>query len=459
MHVQFLGAAGTVTGSKFLVDTGDARVLVDCGMFQGYKQLRLRNWRDLPVSATTIDAVVLTHAHIDHSGWLPALVKRGFRGTIYATDSTRDLCEVLLLDSAHIQEEEAEYANRKRFSRHREARPLYTRKDVEETLPLFEVVEYGEERQIASRVKKARTDLSFHYSNAGHILGSGLVHLSAKERLLLFTGDLGRPGMPIMEDPATVERADYLFLESTYGRRKHSDTDPREELAEYAKRTIERGGTLLIPSFAVARAQLLCLYLRELIEEGRIPEMPIYLNSPMALNVTKLYVQHHDDHRLTAERCREVFSKINYVRTVDESKRLNGDDSPKIVISSSGMATGGRVLHHLKAWGGDRKNTVLFVGYQAGGTRGRDLVDGRRSIKIHGRYQTINAEIGVINSLSAHADWEDSLAWLESFEEPPRETFLVHGDEDALDAMRKRVEERFGWRCSVPEHKEVFELD
>ena len=447
MDILFLGATGTVTGSKFLVTAGSKRVLVDCGMFQGYKQLRLRNWHPLPVDPAEIDAVVLTHAHIDHSGYLPRFVRDGFSGPVYSTDSTHDLCDVLLRDSARIQEEEAEYAKRRGYSKHRKPEPLYTEENADAALKLFEHVEYGQDLDLGG-------GLSLRLTLAGHILGSAFVSLRHEGQHVLFTGDLGRPGTPLMDDPAEVATADHLVVESTYGRRKHDEADPEDQIAEVVGRTASRGGIVLIPSFAVARAQSICNYMHRLKKAGRIPDVPVFLNSPMAINVTKLYVKHHDDHRLGPEECAEVFSSINYVRTVDESKALNLRTKPAVVISSSGMATAGRVLHHLKAWAGSPRNTILFVGFQAGGTRGRDMIEGAERVKIHGQYIPIRAEVAKINGLSAHADHVEMLDWLRHFERPPRTTFLVHGEPGALDANRKRIEEKLGWKCHVPEYRE-----
>lgn len=451
MDILFLGATGTVTGSKFLVSSGDCRVLVDCGLFQGYKQLRERNWQPLPIDPATIDAVALTHAHLDHSGWLPVLVRSGFSGPIYCTDATVDLCGVLLRDAAHIQEEEAEYANRRGFTRHRPARPLYTGEDAEAALRQLRSLEYGEDLPVDGGLRLRLTP-------AGHILGSAFVSVRDARRHVLFTGDLGRPDMPLMGDPSQVAEADYLVVESTYGNRKHEDVDPADQLAEVIGRTLARNGTVLIPSFAVARAQTLLVYLHQLKKARRIPDVPVYLNSPMATNVTELYVRHHDEHRLSLDECREVFQPVRYVRTVEESKKLNERRGPMIIISSSGMATGGRVLHHLRAFGPDARNTILFVGFQAGGTRGRDLVRGADRVRIHGQDIPIRAEVAQIGSLSAHADVEDTLEWLGGFEKPPRQVFLVHGEPSALEGQRRRIRDDLGWPCHVPDYRERVDL-
>lgn len=454
MDLLFLGGAGTVTGSKFLVGAGETRVLVDCGMFQGYKQLRERNWQPLPVDPADFDAVALTHAHVDHSGWLPVLCRNGFRGPVHCTQATADLCDILLRDAAYLQEEEAEYANRKGFTKHRPARPLFTTEDAEQAISQLVPHEYAERIAVGAD----SSDTSIELAPSGHILGSAFVSLRHGGRYLLFSGDLGRPGLPLMRDPQAMTSCDWLVLESTYGARQHEGGDPSDEIADVVGRTLARRGVVVIPSFAVARAQSVILHLHELKKERRIPDVPVYLNSPMATNVTKLYVRHHDEHRLTQEECAEVFSGVRYVRSVAESKELNEGHGPMIIISSSGMATGGRVLHHLRAFGPDPRNAILFVGYQAGGTRGRALVEGARSLRIHGEDVPIRAEVASVGSLSAHADSAETLGWLRHFKKPPRETFLVHGEPDALDGLRRLVREEMSWNVSVAEHRQRVEL-
>ena len=451
MQLTFLGATGTVTGSKYLVSTGDKKILVDCGLFQGYKQLRRRNWAPLPVLAGDIDAVVLTHAHLDHTGYLPLLVKKGFRGQAYCSEATRDLCGLLLPDSGYLQEEEAAYANRRGYSKHRPALPLYTAAEAERSLSCLKPVAL--KRDIA-----LPGDVTLRLHPAGHLLGASLVELRYDGQTLLFTGDLGRPDDPIMVAPAAVARADYLVVESTYGDRRHEDGDPKKQLMEVVNRTAERGGAVIVPSFAIGRAQLLLHLVHTLKEERAIPDIPVFLNSPMAISATELYHTYRSEHRLSPAECDGIHTVAKMVNTVEESKRLNDFRGPMIVISASGMATGGRVLHHLKAFAPDERNTILFVGYQAGGTRGAALVGGANSIKIHGEYIPVRAEVSSIDSFSAHADYSEILRWLENFERPPRRTFVTHGEATAADAMRLRIEETFGWSVDVPDYLQTVEL-
>jgi metallo-beta-lactamase family protein len=448
VSLTFLGAVGTVTGSKYLLESGGARVLVDCGLFQGYKQLRLRNWAPFPVPPSSIDQVLLTHAHIDHSGYLPRLVKDGYKGRILATGATRDLCAVLLPDSGHLQENDAEFANRHGFSKHRPALPLYTLEDGQAVLPHFDEAQFGKPNAIPG-------GLSARYLYAAHILGAAMIELTCAQGKFLFTGDLGRPNTITLYDPAIVEAADYLILESTYGNRKHGSADPRDLLTEIVTRTAKRGGSVVIPSFAVGRTQQLLVYLHQIKQAGRIPDLPVYLDSPMAESASDIFARHPDDHRMNAAETRVAFAVAHYVRSVDESKMLNANpDTPKIIISASGMATGGRVLHHLKVYAPDPRSTILFVGYQAGGTRGASMVQGAETVKIHGAYVPVRAEVKVLDMLSAHADADEILAWLRHFKSPPKTTFLTHGEPDAADALRHRIAEELGWSVVVPEYRD-----
>ena len=451
LEIAFLGAAGTVTGSKYLVTSGSKRVLVDCGLFQGFKQLRLRNWAPLPVDAKDIDAVVLTHAHIDHSGYLPLLVKNGFSGRVYCSAATRDLCTILLPDSGHLQEEEAEYANRHGFSKHRPALPLYTREDAERSLHSFAPVAYEHDVDLGDGV-------NMRLSPNGHILGSSFVVLKHAGTSVLFSGDLGRPRDAIMRPPAALRGADYLVLESTYGDRRHDGSDPKTALAEVINRTVQRGGTVLIPSFAVGRAQSLLYYIHALKSAGEIPDVLVFLNSPMANDAGRIFCRHVGEHRLTQSQCEAMRGAAHVITTVEESIRLNSMRGPMIIISASGMATGGRVLHHLKAFAPDPRNTILFVGFQAGGTRGAAMVNGAESIKLHGEYVPVRAEVAMLHNLSAHADYAEIMDWLKNFNSAPRETFITHGEPAAADALRHRIEERLGWRCRVPEYLERVRL-
>jgi metallo-beta-lactamase family protein len=450
-HLQFLGATGTVTGSKYLVSAAGRRILIDCGLFEGLKQLRLRNWGPPPVQPADVDAVVLTHAHLDHSGYLPLWVRRGFRGRVYCTHATEDFCRILLPDSAHLQTEEADYANRHGFSKHSPALPLYTLRDVERCLPAFTPIDYNAANELAEGLK-------FRLIPAGHILGAAMVLLECRTTTILFSGDLGRPADPVVRAPEEVTAADYLVLESTYGDRLHEATDPKHKLGEIINRTVARGGSVIIPAFAVGRAQQIMYCIHRLKAEGVIRDVPVFLNSPMAADVTRLYHKYTGEHRLSAATCDAMSNGVRIVNTVEESKWLNTRNFPMVIISASGMATGGRVLHHLRAFAPDAKNTILFTGFQAAGTRGADMLAGAREVKIHGEYVPIRAEVASLPNLSAHADYAEILAWLRNFQKPPKEVFLTHGEPVAADALRYRIEEQFGWRCRVPEYLEVKSL-
>jgi metallo-beta-lactamase family protein len=450
--LTFLGAAGTVTGSKYLVEAGGQRLLVDCGLFQGFKQLRLRNWAALPVAASSIDRVLLTHAHLDHSGYLPLLVRNGFRGPILCTGATRALCGLLLPDSGHLQEKDAEFANKHGFSKHAPALPLYTQEDAERALQRFRSVDFHKSHSLG-----AGMEARFLY--AGHILGAAMIELQRGGVKLLFSGDLGRANDIGLFAPEPVEAADYLVLESTYGNRKHEARDPEEALAEVIGRAAARGGTILIPAFAVGRTQSLLFHLHRLKQDKRIPDLPVYLDSPMAMDATDIFAAHGADHRLSPSDVRAGFAVARYVTTIEESKALDSMRAPKIIISASGMATGGRVLHHLAAYAPDPRNLVLFAGFQAGGTRGAAMTEGAETIKIHGRYIPVRAEVKNLQMLSAHADAEEILAWLRHFRSPPRRIFITHGEPAAADALRHRIGEELGWACSVPEHGGGAELD
>ncbi len=449
--LTFLGAAGTVTGSRFLIENGKKNILVDCGLFQGLKALRLRNWAPFPVAPRTISAVVLTHAHMDHSGYLPALARDGFSGPIYASEASRDYAEILLADSAHLQEQEAEYANRKGFSKHRPALPLYTSEDAERALRLFAGCKFGQWIKLAD-------DISFRLHHAGHILGAAIVEFSLGGLKVVFSGDLGRYDDPVMLDPEAVSAADYLLVEATYGDRRHDKIDPQQALRTITEKTIARGGTVIIPAFAVGRAQALLYHLERIKLAGGLRNVPVYLNSPMAIDASDILCRHHADQRLPMAVCRSSCGIAHYVRSVEESKALNEDDTPKIIISASGMATGGRVLHHLKRFAPDARNTILFAGFQAAGTRGAAMLSGVEAIKIHGENIPVRAEVANLSMLSAHADADEILKWLGNFREPPKKTFIVHGEPSSADALRHRIEEQLKWRCLVPEQLEQVEL-
>lgn len=441
--LRFLGAAGTVTGSRHLLRLGGRSILVDCGLFQGLKELRLKNWAAFPVDPSTIDDVVLTHAHLDHSGYLPKLVREGFRGRVFCTTATADLCELLLLDSAKIQESDAAFANRHGFSKHHPALPLYGKRDAVRALEQFRPLDFDTPTDLGHGVNLV-------FRRAGHILGAASVQLRWGGKSMVFSGDLGRYDDPLMHDPAAMTQADYLVVESTYGDRQHAPVAPAEALLEVVQRTTARGGTVIIPAFAVGRAQELLYLIWRLKQAGRLPLTPVYLDSPMAINASDIFRRHLLDHRLSREECEAAMGSATYVREVEESKALTYNTMPKVIISASGMATGGRVLHHLKAYGPDRRNTVLFAGYQAAGTRGEAMINGAREVKIHGAWIPIRAEIDSLPALSAHADADEIMRWLRSFVRPPKRTFIVHGEPSAADALRQRIQSELGWSCDVP---------
>jgi len=452
MDIQFLGATGTVTGSKYLVTAGDFRLLVDCGLFQGYKTLRRLNWEPLPIEPASLDAVVLTHAHLDHSGYLPLLVENGFRGKVYCTAATRDLCHLLLPDSGHLLEEEANYANRHGTSRHSPALPLYSEADAIRALKSLSPFEFD-------HVLKLSDKLSIEFLRAGHILGAAIVRIRHGDRIFTFSGDLGRLHDPIMMPPAAISDTDYLVVESTYGDRMHDQEDPLETLGKVIRETTAHGGVVVIPSFAVGRAQELLYYIHQLKKRGEIPTvLPIYLNSPMAAEATSIYRRHRKDHLLSAEQCEAVCRTAHIVTSVEESIALNENRAPKVIIAASGMATGGRVLHHLAAFAPDSRNAIVFVGFQAGGTRGAAMVGGATSIKIFGEYIPVRARIVQISNLSAHADQQEILAWLGQLKRPPKRIFITHGEAAAADALRKRIEESLHWPCRVPQYCDREEL-
>ncbi|HQN66008.1 MAG TPA: MBL fold metallo-hydrolase [Methylophilus sp.] len=452
MQLQFLGATGTVTGSKYLLQSDSKNILVDCGLFQGFKQLRLRNWRPMPFNPKDIDAVLLTHAHIDHSGYLPLLVKHGFKGPIYCTSGTKELCEILLLDSAKLQEEEAEYSNKYSFSKHKPALPLYTRDDAERSLQQFHVVDFYKEKSLGGKLR-------FHLLPAGHILGAAMVYVNNEETSILFSGDIGRPHDLVMRAPSTVKNADYLVVESTYGNRTHDPSDPLDKIEGIINRTIQRGGKVVIPTFAVGRAQTLLYCIHLLKKRHLIPsDLPVYLNSPMAEEATAIFDNHPGEYRLTPEQSEAMCRTAHIVTSVEESKNLNTRKGPMIILAGSGMATGGRVVHHLKEVAPDARNTILFSGFQAGGTRGAAMLDGAREIKIHGEYIPVRAEIAIIDNLSAHADANEIIDWLGHFQNPPKQTFIVHGEPVAADALRLRIEEKLDWQTYVPDYLEKVTL-
>jgi len=436
--------------------------MVDCGLFQGLKELRQRNWETLPLNPASIGWTLVTHAHIDHTGYLPRIVRDGFTGPIYATAATADLLKIMLPDSAKIQEEDAEYANRKGFSKHKPALPLYNEQDAQAALKQVRAVEYNKEVRLSKF-------LAARFIPAGHILGSSFIEMLITERdsrpiRLLFSGDVGRYDEPILNDPAPVEEADYLLVESTYGNRLHDEGDPKQRLAEIINHTAERGGKVIIPAFAVGRTQLLVYYLRELEDERRIPILPVAVDSPMAAAATRLYVRHEEDHDFDmqelARNNRNALATHNFrlIAGRNGSKALGADTGPAIIVSASGMATGGRVLHHLARYLPDPANSVVLVGYQAAGTRGRRLQEGEKEIKIHGKMVPVLARIESIGGLSAHADSAEILRWLSGFKRPPLTTYMIHGEPDSAEALRDKIARELGWNVLIPTYKEIVEL-
>lgn len=443
MDITFLGAAQTVTGSKYLLSFNHKKILVDCGLFQGLKELRLRNWRALSVEASAISRVILTHAHIDHSGYLPLLNKQGFEGEVLCTHGTQDLCNVLLPDAGYLQEEEARYANKYGYSKHHPALPLYTMSDALEVLKKFHAHPF---HQLISLDET--TTLEFLHS--GHIIGASMVRIVHEGKSLVFSGDLGRPQDEVMRAPEHITEADALVIESTYGNRIHPGTHPLLELAEVVNRTVNRGGSVIVPSFAVGRAQALLYFIHTLKQRGDIPDVPVFLDSPMAESATDIFTKYPNEHRLSVEVVRAMCREVRYVRTPEESKQIDAMKTPVIVISASGMVTGGRVLHHIKYFAPDAKNTILFSGYQAMGTRGARMLSGEKQVKMLGEVVPINAEVAVLENLSAHADANETLAWLKQFKRAPRQVFITHGEEASSAALKSRIESELGWPCTVP---------
>ena len=459
--ITFLGAAGTVTGSKYLIEAEGKRLLVDCGLFEGSKELRDRNWEKLSVDPATIDWVLLTHAHIDHTGYLPRLA-RSFRGPIYANQSTRELCELLLPDSAHLQEEDAMYAAKKGYSKHKPPLPLYTTGEAQQALKLFQDIPRADSFTISPQFSTKAHD-------AGHILGSTWLELTitegGKQTVVVFSGDIGRYDQPILKDPESPTHADYVLCESTYGDRDHPTANVASELADVINQTAKRGGAVVIPAFAVGRTQTLMYYLKQLLAAKRIPDLPVYVDSPMAISVTALYRDHPEDHDLdftkqetNGDRDPLNMHLVHMTRTVDESKAINEVVAPCIIVSASGMASGGRILHHLAHRLPDSRSTVLLVGYQGEGTRGRQLLDGAKYLNIHGESVPVRARVVDVGQLSAHAGKSELLHWLSGFQAPPRQTFLVHGEPVALHALRDAVTAQFKWPVTIPVHEQACEL-
>lgn len=452
MKIKFLGATNTVTGSKYLLTYRDKKILVDCGLFQGLKELRLKNWAEFPIKPTEIDSVILTHAHIDHSGYLPKLVKNGFRGKIYCTPATKQLCEILLPDAGYLMEEEARYANLKGFSKHSPALPLFTQQDAKDSLAFFHTVNFEKPFFL-------NNDLECKFIYGGHILGAAQVFLTWKEGNILFSGDLGRPGDPIMK-PASLapKNVKNLVIESTYGGRTHAKTDPLYALGEILNKTFRRNGTVIIPAFAVGRTQIMMYYLAQLKEKKIIPDIPIFLNSPMAISVTGIYCEMHSEHRLSETEIFNTCDIVRYVNREEESRNLNLKTGPMVIIAGSGMATGGRVLHHIRQFAPHPENLILFAGYQAAGTRGATLVGGGRAVKMHGQMVPINCEVINFDFLSAHADAEEMSDWLRQSKINPSKVFITHGEPTMSQLFSEKLKNQFNWDCLRPNYEEDFEL-
>ncbi len=473
-YIQFLGAAGVVTGSKHLINTGDEsgrqgiQVLVDCGLFQGQKEWRERNWSDLPFPAREIDAVILTHAHLDHCGWIPRLVKQGFHGPMYATPPTIDLCGILLPDSGHLQEEDAAYYNKTRASKHHPALPLYTMEEAQQCLTLFHPVNYGE-------TKRLTDEFSFRLVRAAHILGSAMaeITLSANGKMssLLFTGDVGRvrdsqiaPGKVVHSGPTEGEDCDLLVMESTYGNREHPHTDPRPQMAELIRTAVQRGGSVVVPSFAVERSQKFLFMLKELMESGQVPTVPVHADSPMAIKAVEIFLKHAEEFSPETKSLIAKYGSpltwpnFHFDQTQEDSKKINDSRYPSIIVSSSGMATGGRILHHLMQRLPDPRNLVLFIGFQAPGTRGFSIKNGAEQVKMFGQEIPIRAQVAALEQFSDHADTPELLEWLHTFQRPPQQTYLVHGEPQAASMLRNAMTQALGWNVQVAAYRQKVQV-
>lgn len=447
-QITFLGATRTVTGSKYLLESGNTKILVDCGLFQGLYDLRRRNWNKLPVHPKNIDAVILTHAHLDHSGYLPLLVKNGFKGKIYCTDATYDLCKILLPDSGFLQEEDAKYAKKHNYSKHKNPKPLYTQKDAVATFKYFKTIRFNEEFKISD-------DISFSIIKAGHIIGAGCVLVKSKGESILFSGDLGRPNSPIVSDPAPIPYADYILIESTYGDRVHSDVNPEEKLDQIINNTVAKGGKIIIPAFAVGRTQKILYYINRLKNQGRIPDLQVFLDSPMSVKVTTLIDDYEEENKLSREEYQDIYKSAKFCITRTQSKRIFHYMEPAIIISASGMATGGRVLHHIANYGPKPNCTIVFAGYQAEGTRGRDLQDGKKEIKIHGEMINVRAKIEILDNMSDHADANEIIDWLRKMPSKPKQIYVTHGEASASNALAEKIKKELGWNAEVPDYLET----
>lgn len=451
MRLTFLGGTGTVTGSKYLLETGQATVLIDCGLYQGYKWLRERNWQPLPFDIGKLDAVILTHAHLDHSGYIPVLYQQGFRGPVFCHHATKDLCEVLLKDSGHLQEEDARFYTRHHQGKHDQPQPLYDEATAVASCELFRGMAFHQDMPLK--------DLSFYLQPAGHILGASSIIIKAEGKTLGFSGDVGRSDDILMYPPEPLPDLDVLLLESTYGNRQHADEPVAEKLAHIVNETVKRGGNIVVPCFAVGRAQALQHVLSGLIASQQIPDIPVYLDSPMAINVSTIYCDHRPLHKLTGQECHRMCNKTIYIRSQEESKALADIQYPHIILAGSGMATGGRVLHHLKRLLPDYRTTVLLVGYQAGGTRGASLAAGESVVKIHGEYIPVKARVENVDGLSGHADYLQLTRWVQqSGLKDNTQIYLVHGEPDAADRMRLHLQAATPHAITVAEYRQIVRL-
>ncbi len=452
LKIHFLGAAGTVTGSKYLVDTGDRKILIDCGMFQGLKKLRLLNWNYPPVKVSEIDVILLTHGHADHTAFLPKLVSMGFNGHIRGTEPTLDIASIIIRDSAKIQEEEADRANREGYSKHEIAEPLYNMIDAENAISRFKPIKEDEWIELYPEIK-----VRLQYN--GHILGSTFIELDVRGEIIVFSGDVGRKEDLLLREPKKPLKADYLLVESTYGGKVHENLDLEEELCKVIKHTYEKNGTLIIPSFAVERAQTLMYLLWRLREKGKIPKIPMIMDSPMGNNVLEVFKGHKSWHKMKADDSRRMCNSFTIVKDFRETLNIMDDRQPKIVIAGSGMVTGGRVLNYLTEYIEDPTTTVMLAGFQAEGTRGRQLLEGASEVKIYGKYYNVNAEIYNMTALSAHADQSELIDWLSELESKPKKVFIVHGEPHSADAFRVKLKDTYGWDCIIPELYEMYELN
>lgn len=451
MRLTFLGGAETVTGSRYLLETDTTRVLIDCGLFQGYKWLRRRNWQPITLGIDAVDGIVLTHAHLDHSGYVPVLYKHGCRAKVWTHPATVALCSVLWPDSGRIQEEDAKYLKKHQMSRHDNPEPLYDEETAKKALRLLQPVEFEQRFSIV--------DIEFELRPAGHILGAASVIAEHAGKRIGFSGDVGRPDDTLMYPPKPLPELDCLLLESTYGDRRHAQTDPFNDLADVVNDTAKAGGVVLIPSFAVGRAQLIQHMLVRLMEAGRIPRLPIYLDSPMAIRVSDMYADFHTQHKLSAQDCQQMEARITYTHSIEDSKQIANQAGPHIIIAGSGMATGGRILHHFKHWLRDHRSTVLFTGHQAGGTRGAKMLQGGERIKLHGEWVDVRAKVRNLDGLSGHADYQELTDWLQrSALKAGTMIQLVHGEPDALEALRDHLSQHTQYVVDIPDHMSILRI-